>query len=393
MRKHIANMHPKPEDIGKWECEEKGCDFSCNTKERLAKHHNNNHITVHCKYTGCSFKGPKHRMFRHYAKHLKRYMCQDCGLILSSDEALNKHEGRFHKNDFPDKNDPGLLTKCDDCLEEFLNDQCKRAHKCPRKDTACNQAAINKRFNQKKLAAMSRPIGDYKECHKTPTKRSRLDPNGPDMVLLYSDSPPVDQRLGSLEASVVSVHYNSYNVLDLRFDCTNLGITGKLTLGQLLFFKCFNLVHGRTVQRDPKFLKTKQPNMKIKREFSRNFTETTHLGHFKEHSVGGSGLSSNMFLQGELSNLGMKSWLEALTRHYLRSKKVVYVTDGTMYERELPLYTLNVPTHEEAKARFTQGNTEAAAALLRITLVIDPHKNETTLQSWLYTNYGCDVPK
>jgi hypothetical protein len=231
------------------------------------------------------------------------------------------------------------------------------------------------------------------------------------MVLLYCNSPPKDQRNEILEytngeeeqlacsddpnefhfpASVVSVHYNSYNLLNLLFKCTTAAISGKIILDQYKYYHHYNLVHDRANTLDPNIPKQHQVNRIKKIKFSKQFTEPTHFGHFSEHALGGSGHHTNLFHQGALSNKGTKSWLEALSRFWLHSGHI-YVNDAILFERELPLYTLDAETHDEARAKFTDGDTEAPAACIRITLVCNTTTNETILQTWLYSNYGCQV--
>jgi hypothetical protein len=178
-------MHPEPENIDKFKCEERGCGSKFHSKALLTAHHQKKHVIVKCKDSSCSFRGTKNNVSLHFAAiHLKLHLCGACGLLLSTERRLNHHESIFHNNDFPGKIDPGHLVNCNQCLLEFSNDSLKRAHECAGFNASCNRAAIIRRFNVKKLASMTRPIADYTEGQSSPIKKSPAPRKGDGFVVL-----------------------------------------------------------------------------------------------------------------------------------------------------------------------------------------------------------------
>lgn len=87
----------------------------------------------------------------------------------------------------------------------------------------------------------------------------------------------------------------------------------------------------------------------------------------------------------------MKAWCEPLSRHYLRSNNSLFVIDGCLFERQLPLHTLSAETHEQSRKDFTAAGIEAPAALFRVTLVVDNVTKAVTLNTWMYSNFDCEV--
>ncbi len=175
LRNHTDSMHPDPNAIGNYACESPGCDKVYNSNSQLKKHVTRWHIIVECPSPGCNFKGAKWQLVVHKQRsHMNRYMCPHCSLNMASNTTLSDHVALYHDNNCAGKNDPDNMRKCDDCAGVFLNQELKRRHKCPGRDTALNAKAVTRRFNKLKFEAMTRPTGDYDEGQESPIKMSRI---------------------------------------------------------------------------------------------------------------------------------------------------------------------------------------------------------------------------
>jgi hypothetical protein len=230
------------------------------------------------------------------------------------------------------------------------------------------------------------------------------------MVLIYSDAAPVDQRPRIYEYAGIKyqaddsrdpnmlsfpantlVQHNAYNIIVKEFKCAICAISGELTLQQLKYYSQRAKVFIRLPKLDIRFSKTQQLTKALKQAFSQCFVEPTVFGHFKEHIMGGSDLHTNLFLQGDKSNCGMKAWIESLSRHYLNSNCNIYVNDGCLFAHQLPLVTLSATSYKQACKEFSACGLEAAAAIFRVILVVDNVTKAVTLNTWIYSNYECDI--